>query len=82
MDKVRTFIILVIFILLSVGSIMNIIRHRKEEKAAKEEKKRKRSPFAQQMAEEPKPESMESLLQTGDDKLEEFSNNAEADTEN
>ena len=54
MEKVRTFIILAIFILLSVGCIMNMIRHHKEEKAAKEEKKRKRSPFAQQRADEDK----------------------------
>ena len=42
---------------------MNMVRHHKEEKAAKEEKKRKRSPFAQQRANEAELESMESLME-------------------
>ncbi len=63
METVRNFIILAIFIVLSIGCIMNMVRHHKEEKAAKEEKKRKRSPFAQQRANEAELESMESLME-------------------
>lgn len=39
MEKLRTFVILAIFIILSAGCIYNMIRHHKEEKAAKEAEK-------------------------------------------
>ena len=67
MDYVKTFVFLAIFIILSVGCILNMIRHHKEEKAAKEEKRRKRSPFAQMREEEIETESLESLMEADAD---------------
>jgi len=39
MEKLRTFVILAIFIILSAGCIYNMVRRHKEEKAAKEAEK-------------------------------------------
>ncbi len=46
MEYLKTFVILAVFLILSVACVLNIIRHRKEDKEAKAEKKRRRSPFA------------------------------------
>lgn len=60
MEYVRTFVILAIFITLSVACVFNMIRHHKEEKQAKEEKRRKRSPFANKQ----EGESIETQMET------------------